>query len=193
MVRRMRELKYFVACSVDGFIARTNGSFDFFPMEGEHLADLVRDYPETIPTHLRTELGVGGANRHFDTVVMGRNTYQVGVNVGVTNPYGHLRQYLFSRTLASSPDPNVQLVSTDPLPFVRALKQESGLDIWLCGGAELAAALFPEIDELILKVNPVVIGKGIPLFAREVEATALRLISSKVYSHGFMLSRFRKA
>jgi hypothetical protein len=51
---------------------------------------------------------------------------------------------------------------------VRELKQEQGKDIWMAGGARLAAALVNELDELILKVNPIVLGSGIPLFAEPV-------------------------
>jgi dihydrofolate reductase len=187
----MRELKYYVACSVDGFIARQNGSLDFFLPEGEHLADLMTSFPETVPTHVRKTLSVHAENRCFDTVLMGRRTYQVGLDAGITSPYGHLRQVLFSRTVTSSPDKNVELVSGDTLSFVRRLKKETGKDIWLCGGAELATALFPEVDELILKVNPVLIGSGIPLFSAAVERTSLRLVSSKTYTNGFIMSRYR--
>ena len=187
----MRELKYYVACSVDGFIARSNGSLDFFLSEGEHLADLMTSFPETVPTHVRKALNFHGENRCFDTVLMGRRTYQVGLDIGVTSPYAHLKQYLFSRTITSSPDKDVNLVPADPLSFVRQLKQETGKDIWLCGGADLAATLFPEIDELILKVNPIVLGAGIPLFSAAVEATRLRLVSSKTYTNGFIMSRYR--
>jgi dihydrofolate reductase len=186
----MRKLVYYVACTADGFIAREDGSFDCFLMEGEHYADLFASFPETVPSHLRDQLGVRAANQHFDVVLMGRATYEVGVAVGVTNPYPHLKQYLFSRSLDSSPDPGVELVSTTALMKVKELKRETGKDIWLCGGGKLAADLFPEIDELILKVNPVVIGKGIPLFSREVKPTMLELVESKRYRNGFMMNTF---
>jgi hypothetical protein len=64
----MRELKYYVACTVDRFIAREDGSFDFFPMEGEHFADLLESFPETVPAHLRDALGVRAGNKRFDVV-----------------------------------------------------------------------------------------------------------------------------
>lgn len=187
----MRELKYYVACTVDRFIAREDGSFDFFLAEGEHLADLFNSFPETVPGHLREALGVSGENRVFDAVLMGRRTYEVGLQVGVTSPYPTMKQYLVSRSMKESPDEKVELVSGDAVRFVRELKQGAGKDIWLCGGAELAAALFPEIDELILKVNPVLLGSGIPLFAGAVEQTKLELTDSKVYRNGFMLARYR--
>jgi dihydrofolate reductase len=160
-------------------------------MEGEHFADIFGHFPETIPGHLRDVLNVHGENQHFDSVLMGRATYEVGLKIGVTSPYPHLRQYLFSRSMAESPDPAVELVSGDALARVRELKQEEGKDIWLCGGGELATHLFPEIDQLILKVNPVVIGSGIPLFRGAVETAALELADSKRYGNGFMMHRYR--
>jgi hypothetical protein len=54
----MGEFAYYVACTADRFIAREGGSFDFFLGEGQHLTDMVRDFPETIPAHLHDGLGV---------------------------------------------------------------------------------------------------------------------------------------
>ena len=187
----MRELKYYVACTVDRFISREDGSFDFFLTEGEHLADLIHSFPETIPAHLRDALDVPVENKWFDAVLMGRRTYEVGLKIGVTNPYPHMQQYLFSRTMPQSPDAAVQLVSRDAVALVRELKKQSGKDIWLCGGGDLATTLFPEINEVILKVNPILLGSGIPLFSGIVKQTDLELTDSKVYSNGFMLLRYR--
>ena len=187
----MRELKYFVACTVDRFIAREDGSFDFFIAEGAHLTDLVKRYPETVPAHLRDALGVHAASSWVDAVLMGRKTYDVGLPFGVKSPYPHLKQYVFSRSMRETLSPDVTLVKSDPLEFVRALKRERGKDIWLCGGGVLAAALFPEIDELILKVNPVILGAGIPLFEGNVPQADLTLDEVKSYPNGFMLTRYR--
>lgn len=187
----MRELKYYVACTVDNFIARVDGSFDFFLMEGPHLNDLFTNFPETVPGHLRDVVGVHGENRWFDTVLMGRRTYAVGLDIGVTSPYPHLEQYVFSHTMEESPSPDVTLVGGDPLACVRRLKREEGKDIWLCGGGTLATALFPEIDELILKINPILLGAGIPLFEGVIPKTDLTLTESKIYDNGFMLARYR--
>lgn len=186
----MRKLIYFVACTVDGFIAREDGGFDFFPTAGEHLPYVISHYPETIPGHLRAALGVHGTNTHFDTVLMGRSTYEVGSAIGVTSPYPHMRQYVVSRTMAESPSPDVQIVATDPAGLVRALKQESGLDIWLSGGARLAGALYQEVDELILKVNPVVLGAGIPLFDGARGPTRLELTEHLVFAGGVAIHRY---
>jgi dihydrofolate reductase len=66
-----------------------------------------------------------------------------------------MKQYVFSRSLKESLDRNVELVSKDHLAFVRELKQQPVKDIWLCGGPDLATTLFSEIDEMILKVHPI--------------------------------------
>lgn len=188
----MRTLTYYVACTADGFIAREDGSLDSFPAEGDHLDDIVVRFPDTIPGHLRPALGVTGANRSFDAVLMGRGTYEVGSRIGITSPYGHLKQYLFSRTLAESPDPLVELVRGDPRAFVRELKKQPGRGIWLCGGGELATVLFDEIDELILKLNPVVFGSGIGLFRGSVPPARLTLSDSKTYRSGVVILRYRR-
>ena len=69
-----------------------------------------------------------------------------------------------STTLESAPATAVEVVSGDPLARVRELKAEDGLGIWLVGGGRLAHALLPEIDRLVIKLNPSVIGSGVPLF-----------------------------
>ena len=187
----MSQLIYLVACTVDRFIARDDGSFDFFLMEGEHVSDLLSNFPETIPGHLRGTLGITTDNQHFDTALMGRRTYEVGVKEGITNPYPHMKQHLFSRTLQQSLDPAVGLVSSDPVTFVQELKQQPSKDIWLCGGGDLATVLFPAIDEIILKVHPFLLGSGIPLFSGTISLTSLQVTDSKIYENGFMLLHYR--
>ncbi len=67
------------------------------------------------------------------------------------------------------------------------------MDIWLLGGGKLAASLADEIDELILKVNPLVLGAGAPLFDGPVGPRLTELTGQKVYPNGFALLRYRWA
>ncbi len=182
----MPRLVYYVACSVNGFIAQKSGAAEGFLYEGGHMQDLIREFPETFPSHAREPLGVTGENQRFGTVLMGRKTYEVGLPLGVTSPYGTLEQFVISRSLTDLPTSEVTLVRDDLLSFVRKLKTRPGKDIWLCGGGELATALYPEIDALILKVNPFLMGEGIPLFAGGFPLTQLTLTDSKLYPSGFM-------
>jgi dihydrofolate reductase len=104
-----RKLVYYVACTLDGFIVREDGSFDCFLFQGEHFQDLIAKFPETFPAHLRRQLGVSEDVRRFDTVLMGRGTYEVGLRDGFTNPCRPLRQIVLSQSMTESPDPAVEL------------------------------------------------------------------------------------
>lgn len=185
----MKTLTYYVACSIDGFIAHIDGSHDGFCQDSEYFADLFSSFPETVPSHLRSYMGINAENQWFDTVLMGRKTYEIGLKDGVTSPYSHMKQYLFSRSMQESLDKNVELVSEDTIEVVTSLKGQTGKGIWLCGGASLAAALFAHnlIDQLILKINPFLMGSGIPLFSGVIQQTALELTHSKIYKNGVVL------
>jgi dihydrofolate reductase len=189
----MQELTYYVACSVDGFIAHADGSHDGFSQDGEYLADLFSSFPETVPSHLRDLMGVRSENKSFDIVLMGRKTYEIGLKEGVTSPYSHMKQYLFSRTIQDSLDERVQLVSENAVELVGTLKKQTGRGIWLCGGANLAATLFDHslVDQLILKINPFLMGSGIPLFSGVIQQTALELTNSKIYENGVVMLYYK--
>ncbi len=96
----MADLTYYIAVTLDGFIADPNGGFGVFPGEGDHFAALAGSFPETFPGHYRERLGIADEpNRRFDTVVMGRRTDEPALAAGLTSPYPHLDQYVVSRTL----------------------------------------------------------------------------------------------
>lgn len=191
----MRKLTYFIGATIDGYIAAPDGDFDFFMphVTEDFLPFLTTEFAETLPTPGRAALGIADTpNTRFDTVVMGRATYDPGLAMGLTSPYAHLRQIVFSRSLTTSPDPAVEVTDEDPLTLVRKLKQEDGLGIWLCGGAELAGRLMPEIDELVVKQYPIVAGTGIPLFRADFSPRTFRLTDSRVFERGNVVLTYAK-
>lgn len=167
----MRKLVYYVAVTLDGFIAGPEGGdpsgAEFFPITPDLVEFIVASYPETLPGPARDAMGITGVGQHFDTVIEGRASYELGLAAGLDDAYPHLRHLVVSSTLGERTDLPVEIVSDDPIARVRELKAQDGLDIWLVGGGTLAHALLPEIDRLVLKVNPSVIGSGIPLVAGE--------------------------
>lgn len=158
----MRELVYYVSVSLDGRIAGPDDQFDAFLVEGDHLDRINDRWADAIPTDVAAAVGITQHGTRFDTVLMGANTYAVGLPQ-MPSPYRHLQQYVFSTR--SYPDQeNLTVTAEDPVELVRRLKSQPGLDIWLCGGGQLAAQLVDEIDRLVLKRQPMLFGAGVDLF-----------------------------
>jgi dihydrofolate reductase len=174
-----RQVAYYIAVTADGFIARKDGSVDGFLSEGHHIPDYLNSL------------------RDYDTVLMGRHTYEFGYRYGLTPglsvpTYAHMMQYVFSQSMPDYTQEWLRVIREDPAAFVKRLKAESGGSIYLCGGSQLATYLLRHhlIDRLILKVNPVLFGEGIPLFAGEVPTTTLALLDSKVYANGVQFQHY---
>ncbi|WP_127792040.1 dihydrofolate reductase family protein [Agromyces sp. LHK192] len=191
----MRELVYYVAVSLDGYIAAPDGRFDDFLFEGDHMEGINARYAETIPTDIAAAVGIERSDDPvFDTVLMGWNTYSVPG--APASPYRHLRQVVFSRTHADddlgAPE-HLEVTAEDPVEVVRRLKAEQGRAIWLCGGGELASALIGEIDRLVLKRQPLLFGAGIPLFAPGAyEPRLFTEVETTVYRTGVVFSEFER-
>jgi hypothetical protein len=80
------KLVYFIASTIDRFIADPSGADPsgpdgFFVTGQDYIDHLVQEYPETIPGPFHQALGIQPGNRHFDAVVMGRNTYELVVKL----------------------------------------------------------------------------------------------------------------
>lgn len=172
----MRKLIYDVAVSLDGFIAGPNGDLSGFLMQGDH----VDAYFERL--------------RGYTSGVVGKATYEIGYTWGLkpgVNPYPHLDVHVCSHSIDLPADSAVKAVRTDAADFVRGLKQAGEGDIYLCGGGALAGSLARArlIDRLILKLNPVALGAGIPLFGEGGfdPAQAFRLSGTETYKSGVVL------
>ncbi|MFJ2768076.1 dihydrofolate reductase family protein [Streptomyces sp. NPDC087300] len=196
----MRKLVYFIAVSIDGFIAGPDGADPtgpdgFWPVAQDYVEHLAATYPETLPAPARAALGISGEGAHFDTILEGRKTFQIGVDAGIPDCYPHLRHLVFSRSLSELPAPEVELVATDPVERVRELKREEGKDIWLCGGGELAGVLRGEIDRLVVKLSPMALGSGIPLFGNKsaFEPTLYERTDAKLLDSGTIFLTYDKA
>ncbi|GAA2001876.1 dihydrofolate reductase family protein [Brevibacterium samyangense] len=185
----MRELVYYVAVSLDGQIAAPDGGFDAYLVEGDHAPVLFEEYGDAIPGHGLTLLGLEPPRNRFDTVVMGWGALRPGLDVGIDSPYPHLRQYVASRSDRTVAE-DVTLTA-DPVATVRELKAEDGLDIWLCGGGQVAGALIDELDRLVLKRNPFAFGSGIPLFGSAPYAPRrFDLVDVRGYDSGIVVEEY---
>src|SRR5262245_48702619 len=165
--------------TLDNFIAHEDGSCGGFVPEGDHVAD-----------YLARLAG-------YDTVVMGRRTYEYGYPFGVVPGqhaplYRHMRHFIFSRTLRFGPEAQVEVIDQDEVGCVERLKEEGGTDIYLCGGGAFAGFLLDQglIDRVLIKLNPVVFGRGVRLFGSSGKKACLELVASKVYSNGVLLLHY---
>jgi dihydrofolate reductase len=135
--------------SLDGYIARKNGSVDWLSMEWNY------DWKEFFDT--------------IDTVLMGRRSWEKMLEMspsGGSNPYKGMDTYVFSTTMISTGVAGVEVVEGDVGGFVAGLRETEGKNIWLSGGGELAKSFLEAdlVDELYLGLSPILLGSGIPLF-----------------------------
>lgn len=141
----LKRLRYQVAASLDGFIAGPKGEYDWIVMDPA--IDFTALYKE------------------FDTVVMGRKTYEMMTAQGGTGAMPGVEVVVFSRTLKPKQSRGIRITRDDPAGVVRALKKQPGRDIWLFGGGELFRSLLDAglVDTVEIAVMPVMIGSGIPV------------------------------
>jgi dihydrofolate reductase len=172
----MRKIIYGVGTSLDGYIARLDGSLDFL--------------------HLRpSNYSMGPFFKTIDVGLMGRKTYEVGVRMSGGKFESHgLRCYIFSRSLPEGERDGAIFVRDEPRRFVDELRQNKGKDIWLAGGGELTREFLKEdlVDELHLGIVPVLVGEGIPLFAPGFPQREFRLMESKTYSGGLIALKYER-
>ncbi|WP_026691704.1 dihydrofolate reductase family protein [Alteribacter aurantiacus] len=147
-----REVVLYIACSLDGYIAREDGEIDW-------LTSL--DAPDT---------GYEAFYRTIDTVVMGRKTYDDIFTLADEYPYQGKMGYVYSRSKTGR-DENVTFVNEDLASFVKGLKAKEGKNIWIVGGSGVITPLMKEamIDRLIVTYAPVALGGGVPLFPQGLE------------------------
>lgn len=140
-----RRLRYQVAVSLDGFIGGPNGEYDWIVMD--------------------PSIDFDALYKEFDTAVMGRKTYEVGLAQGVNGAMPGLDVVVFSRTLPPAVHKGVRIVNDDASEVVASLKAKPGGDIWLFGGGTLFRSLLDAglVDTVETAVMPVLLGTGIPL------------------------------
>lgn len=170
----MRKITYYVAVSLDGFISGPDGDISGFVQQGEGVNQYLQDL------------------QAFDTVIMGRKTYEFGYAYGLQPgqpAYPHMQHYIFSDTLKFG-EPHEQVKACPPgLDIIRELKEEEGTDIYLCGGGIFAGWLLDNelIDVLKVKLNPLVLGRGVRLFGDSTKKYLLSLMDSQPFNDGLQI------
>ena len=170
-----RKIILYIASSLDGFIARKNGSVDWldkFNSPGEDYG-----YKDFL-------LGI-------DVVIMGNKTYRQVLTFG-DFPYKDKKCFVFSPKAGQ--DENVTFVNGEVNKFFKSLNSKSKKDIWLVGGANLIKQFlkYDMIDEFIISVIPVILGEGINLFATSISELNLTLDNVRKYDSGIVQMSYSK-
>jgi len=162
----MRRIRYAVATSLDGYIAGLGGEFDW----------IVTD----------PDIDFGEVYSWFDTVLVGRRTFEVMTHAGRGSIPG-MEMVVFSRTLQQEDYPGVT-IADEPKGALAGLRSKPGKDIWLFGGGSLFRSLLEArlVDTVEVSVSPVLLGEGIPLLPPPEKRVKLRLVGSKAFKTGVM-------
>jgi dihydrofolate reductase len=162
----MRKIRYAVAMSVDGYIAGPNGEADWISIDPE--VDFAAIWAQ------------------FDTLLMGRRTYEAARKRLGEAAFTGITTIVFSRTMRQQDHPEVTVISELNPDWVQALQTRSGKDIWLMGGSELFRSFLDSghVNMVEVSVIPVLLGSGVPLLPPPYTPATLRLVSHKVYRSG---------
>ncbi len=158
----MRRVRFSAAMSLDGFIAGPEGESDWIVMDPD--------------IDFRALMGA------FDTVLLGRKTYEETRRKGGGGGMPGMETYVFSRTLRQADCPGVT-VSGDPARTLSELKAKPGKDLWLFGGGSLFGSLIELglVDSVELAIIPVLLGGGLPLRPGPASTASLALTKHAVY------------
>lgn len=177
--------QYFTATSLDGFIATEDDSLDWlFPLG---------DVNETSYPSFIAEVGalaMGSATYEW----MLRHADHVAASVGSPWPYTQPTWVFSSRTLPLLEGANLRIVRGDVRPVHADMRAAAGSkNIWIVGGGDLAGQFYDEglLDEIIVQVGSVTLGRGKQIFPRRVTSPPLRLISARHAGPGFAELRYQ--
>ncbi|MEO9965802.1 MAG: dihydrofolate reductase family protein [Reichenbachiella sp.] len=175
----MRRLKLFIATSIDGFIARKDGSLDWL---------------DDIPNPDKLDYGYFKFYDSIDTLLMGRKTYNEVLGFGVEWPYPDSKTYVISSGPVDIKTENTFYIQKPLAETVKALMTEPGKDIWVVGGGELISSMLSLdlIDEMLITITPVILGAGIPLFPSQPKETKFDLINTEAFDTGFVNLTYKK-
>jgi dihydrofolate reductase len=175
----MKKIIYYVASSLDGYIAGENDDISKFILQGEGVEKYQSDL------------------RNFGTVIMGRKTYEFGFQYGLEPgqpAYPNMEHYIFSNSLKIDNLSDLVKIEKLSVDKVNEIQQNAKTDIYLCGGGEFAGWLLENrlIDQLKLKLNPIVLGSGTKLFGSSTAIESWELTDKESFSDGLQILTYDK-
>lgn len=168
-----RPVILFIACSLDGFIARADGGIDWLSTGGDY-----------------------GYRTFFDavdTILIGRKTWEMSLGFGV-EPYEGRDVIVFTSTPERFSHEWASFTAESAREVVESLRKNPGGSIWLIGGGELVRSCLEDdlIDEYRIFVHPIILGGGLPLFPPHERETKLKLTGHQSFPNGLLEMRYER-
>lgn len=171
----------FVATSLDGYIARLDGSIDWLVQANA-----------AVPNG--EDCGYKAFMETVDALVMGRNTFEQVLTFGEW-PYGDKKVVVLTRKGVAVPEALRQTVSTSseaPVSLAERLSSAGLQHLYIDGGQTIQSFLRGGlIDELTITAIPILLGEGKPLFGSVRQDVHLAHVSTHAYPFGFVQSKYR--
>jgi dihydrofolate reductase len=176
--------QYFTATSLDGFIATEDHSLDWlFPLGDLNESGFPAFFAEV------GALAMGSATYEW----IARNAATVTSEAGSPWPYPHPTWVFTSRALGAVPGADVRFVAGDVRPVHAAMVAAAGgKNVWIVGGGDLAGQFHDAglLDEMIVQIGSVTLGRGKPLFPRRTVGAVLRLVAVRQLGPGMAELRY---
>jgi dihydrofolate reductase len=178
----------YIATSVDGYIAREDGSVDWLHSAGNQEADMGEN----------EDMGFGKFINSVDCLIMGRNCMEVISNMNLTAeqwPYGDVRIIALSNTLKEPPEnmkDKVEIYSGDLLELIAKLEHEGFKHAYIDGGKTIQSFLnLKRINEMTLTHIPILLGEGKPLFGKTTQDIKLEQPKATVFPNDLVQIHYK--
>ena len=167
----------YIATSLDGFIARSDGDISWL----DKYQGGIDDY------------GYGEFYKNVGASIMGANTYEKSLTLtgGIDK---QMPTYVIThRELQTMADANIALCSGNLSELVNKIQNKTKKDIWLVGGGQLTQSFLKEnlLDRIILSTIPIILGEGISLFGNVKREIDFLLTNTKSYKSGIVQTHYR--
>ena len=184
MVESDSRVTIHMAASLDGFIARKDGSVDWLETSDEFAGGDAMD-PEFVKTFLKT----------IDCYVMGSRTYETALSFetkGMGWSYGDKPTFVLTHRELPRTRDSVEFYSGDLTQLVNGRLRPTFRSIWFAGGGAVSAECLRLglADEVRYSILPIVIGEGIPFFGKLDSDIALHLAEVKAFKSGMVALRY---
>lgn len=178
---KLPKVSVFIATSLDGFIARKDGSIDW-----------LEEANATVPNG--EDCGYQAFFDSVDTLLMGRKTFEKVLTFEAW-PYGDKRVVVLSTQLNEVPpqlSKTVSITKSSPNKILEELSAEGAKHVYLDGGRAIQNFLMENlIDEITITTIPVLLGEGISLFGKIKNDILLTHLKTHTYENGFVQNTYR--